>query len=111
MQLNRGNEDPPLARVGTGERGECRGKQKSVLCDEVGAMMEKQLACSWAGAVRPTPCRGGIRGRGRRGLQGQGGSIDINIIQWDWEEDIPEKLLLNFCKYTTKKKRIENIEK
>ena len=37
-------------------------------------------------------------------MQGQGGSIDINIIQWDWEEEIPEKLLLDFCKYTTKKK-------
>ena len=69
MQLNRGNEDPPLARVGTGERGECRGKQNSVLCDEVGAMMEKQLACSWAGAVRPTPCRGGDGGEGQRGVQ------------------------------------------
>ena len=54
MQLNRGNKDTPVARVGTGERGECRGKQKSVLCDEAGAMMEKQLAYSWAGAVRPT---------------------------------------------------------
>ena len=68
MQLNRGNEDPPLARVGTGERGECRGKQNSVLCDEVGAMMEKQLACSWTGAVRPTPCRGGDGGEGQRGV-------------------------------------------
>ena len=69
MQLNRDNEDPPLARLGTGERGECRGKQKSVLCDEVGAMMEKQLACSWAGAVRPTPCSGGNGGEGQRGVQ------------------------------------------
>ena len=54
MQLNRGNKDTPVARVGTGERGECRGKQKSGLCYEAGAMMEKRLAYSWAGAVRPT---------------------------------------------------------
>ena len=67
MQLNRGNKDTPVARVGTGERGECRGKQKSVLCDESGAMMERQLACSWTGAVRPTPCRGGDGGESQNG--------------------------------------------
>ena len=70
MQLNRGNEDPPLARVGTGERGECRGKQKSVLCDEAGAMMEKRLAYSWAGAVRPTSEGEGMKGKAKGECRG-----------------------------------------